>query len=452
MDENPKIPWLNVWMILVSVGGIRLAVEFFALRSGSAPVSMDAELTVLLLLLTGVIGVTLWPRPSRAGAIVGEVGETYLTAWRTLWRQKWILGAFGVVAAIRVIAALVDTPLIVLVAAHRQGSALPGLASIDHSWLLVLANSALFSLVTGANTVLAYFTPHAAFINHSLTLVLSALVILIGLIWVRKYLAMLSNDPEYARHAQFLRGFIAPAVVALLAVSIGAAWDYFRAMLVLLHDPSRTAIHAMYAGPRATTLPVLYTVAHVMLSAIVNGVLIAGIGVSLARLRHGEQVVREVFARDVVRYFAVVAGVYLVLGAAGMALELPYMLASLAHRTSAFAYLAMHTWPIISILFIFAPFIAVCRDVGAWQAIKESVLTWVRKPLHTLAFLAVGYSLLLIPQTMLSAGLDAVRGMMWVRVPYAVVYVVVTTLLAAFATVAVWEFYWRISVEQRSSE
>lgn len=451
MDENGKTPWFNIWMVFVSTAGLWLTYQHIILTQQPRPMWINDIVAALASLLVGVIAVVRWPKPSCGEAVQGtkldEISGVYASAWRTLWRQKWLLGMFGFVLGIRIIGVLIDTCVYLWA---RQGGS-PNSPWDGTPWTVRLIASLSSGFVLGQGSILGDFTPRTGSSTHAPALVLFGLAILISLVWVRKYLRRLSTDPEYGRDAQSLLPFIAPVAIVTLAIVAGTSWDYVQTLSMFMHAhpvslpvaygghgaPGIPTMHSQpdtlphtFAGHRAVGVGLMRSLSGAILGGIIYGALISGLGVSLGRIKHGEQITKEAFARAAVRYFKPVAGIYLAL------MLVPDI------------FIAGHTGFLIKLLFIFAPYVVVFKDTGAWQALRQSAQVWFRNPSDTLAFFAAGYSIIAIVTTALYTAQRFIPPAMWPYVPYTIAYTVVSMILTAFMAIAVWEFYWRVSGAQ----
>ena len=239
MDENAEFPWLNAWMIFVSVAGLSLAAREFICRARGPTFWVGEVVTVVALLIVGIVGMARWPKLSASGdghgASLGEIGETYRTAWRTLRRERWILVAFGFIAAVNLVGGMFDTTSGVLISIHRYGGRPPNMVPLEVPWYEVLVTRLSGLITVVQRSALDFLLPRAGLSRNMPSVILFALVVLASLAWVRRRLTTISADPEYARDAGALRAFIAPLVVVSLATVTGGSWYYFRMRSVLLH-------------------------------------------------------------------------------------------------------------------------------------------------------------------------------------------------------------------------
>ncbi len=110
-------------------------------------------------------------------------------------------------------------------------------------------------------------------------------------------------------------------------------------------------------------------------------------------------------------------------------------------------------WSLVGLVFMFAVYAPVIRGTGAWGSIRQGLADWFSHIGEVVSFVGLGFTFLMVPAAVLELskmllGINVwpspFAAERWVRFGMSGIELLVSALLAAFAAVAVWEFYWRI--------
>lgn len=454
MNVWRRFAWVNVWMIGFGIAGLWLV------RSEPVPAVVFAVVVLVGLLR---LPVSLFYEPGEgARRNLNDLARLYLGAWKQLWRQRWILWIFGLVALLVILGGLIaDYSAAVLLSdqldelrAEWSRGPVGSVTSmpIGDRLRLMLPGS----LASSSMTVVGRFVPGTGFRLHPLGTPLFALLLLASAGWLNGRLKSLAREPEYAREARFIRTLIVPLAVVSVALAVVLPREHWLMLREMAKDGAR---------PYSVPVLVLSVGGLALLSLVVNGALIGALAGSLRRVAQSDRVTGDTFFRDSVRYFRPVAGVYLVLALIAAPIAIPTLLLPMGTTvvwspslTSLWMSLP-RIWGLVSLIFMFVVYAPVIRGTGAWGSIRQGLADWFSHIGEVVSFIALGFTFLMVPVVVLDLS-ERLLGINvwpspfaaghWVRFAMSAVEALLVALLTAFMAVAVWEFYWRITQAGRS--
>lgn len=443
MDER-RVPWLNLWMIFFGVVAMWLMVpNFLHHRFRDAVSWTDFIFAFLMLGAVVLVGIVRMPNLSQDVPTLDEIGGVYLRAWKQLWRRKWILRLFGLVAGLNLLGAMVG---VLLLPNYLRSGNMP----INNPLQRCLSLLAPWQLMRTVLHSTSYFFPRSGISSNIYPT--TALILLVLLPWLLKRIGRIRSElpaeAQFVRMALISAGIIALAELALSTRHYISAYQMvprpFHASLSQAFSAARTNLHVNIQNqPR---LP--YYAWELAVGCIFTPVILGGL---IGSLRAGGRVTVDSFLSNSVRYFKPIAGIRLL-----MTLWL-----------DVFQWGAYPHWPIglrqvfasldqlaavAVLLIIFAPIIAVMQDSGWWTSVKASMAHWRLHLWQIVSFAAVGITFLAVVLTF-NYLLGAVSiGSYWVTLALLPVRVVVEILMIAVMLLAVWEFYKLIQGDQEVSD
>ena len=444
MNTDGKTPWLNLWMIILGAAGLLLIIRDAIHTSGDIMYWVNFTLIALLLSLALIVGIARWSPESHKG-LAGLAG-LYLTAWRTLWRNGSVLFVFGFIALINAVGSLANEAVKFLLMPER----------LSHTWVKPwnisvfgakygFINHLLSTLEYGLRSVsskfLDWMVPGTGLTAvNSLPGVVFALVVLVSLIWIQKRLKELSVDNEYADDARFVQGLILPLAIVSAAVLVGYPMFIYKLLLAIKQG------NPAYQQPLVVTI--LQIVCAMGFSVMANGILIGGLAGSLNRSKQHQPVTRDTFIRDAVRYFKPLAGIYLIMYLASTIIYIPLLVGSsmLDNELIHSLFFAIeYAWLLALLLLMFAPYAPVVCGDGSWAAIRRSIRDWIANWKDVLSFIALGFSLLVLPFVILDLVPELIGPTSWLGMILSAPLSILRMVFVAISAVAVWEFYNLIS-------
>lgn len=334
MKRVGKFSWINLWMILFSVSGIWLVVRAAGM-SHYAQIFPDVIVSLAILGVVLVVGLVdpflckTRVQEDDSNTALGDAGSIYSTAWR-LFRQRWFLLIYGVVAAIIVVGVTAN-----LVLGHHF---LPYTAQSDPQSRATLHHGAmslrqmeymlLSSVPPMVRSTLSMFFPRIGLSSTGGILqALTAFAVLTLAIPVGKKLKILSIDQEWAQHAGLLRAaWVVLVVTALAATVIGVAVKMFADSM----NSAEVRYWVFYTLYHPAELAWVRVQTLVIVPLILGGI----IG-SLQRTAQAGKVTTETFLKDAARVFKRMAVFFILLWAAGLVLDVPkwiLMLRNIRHQ------------------------------------------------------------------------------------------------------------------------
>ena len=420
MNSEQKFSPISIWLIILSLGGIILVIS--APNSGGL---IGTILSIAPFLAMGIVGLT---RSSKAG----DYAELYRNSWKFMWQQKWIPAIFGAMALIIFLEFLLKSVL-----THQ-----PFWDRLYHYGgpltLWERLQTALQHTLINPDSFLSKFTPATLAISG----VLFGLIVLIALIMIRKRLNVILSlsgiavNPEYVQKLSSL--LIALSLLMIIANSV------FYAFMMHISLP----ITRLFP-----VISILIGLLYFAFLIVINGIFIGGIASSLARLNRGEAINKSTFLQDAVKYFKSSAGVYIFLSLVPIvsSLILPIIVFKLGSASTGILITGGRLWIWAGLLFMFAPFAVVKYNLGGWGAIRRSARDWIANAWDVTSFIAVGYSLIIVPMTVLRAATFAFGLNLLLGASLYFIQTAVSAIISAFMAVAVWEIYSRIQSAGESS-
>ena len=295
-------------------------------------------------------------------------------------------------------------------------------------------------------------SPHGGTANA-----LYSVAFLTAAIWLNGRLKKLQAEQDYAGPARFASTVFAPLGICAVGVALAGEWYVVSVYMALLRHGS--------VPPHLRLTPAWWHLLPpfgVLFYSVVGGLVMGGVVGSLKRVRSGDAVTGDTFFRDAVRYFKPLSAMYLLIGLLGI---LPYTPSTLVQvlrlggglrdvlysLTSSLFFVAGSLLALASPLLMLVPYVAVDRDVGAWQAIGRGLREWFSNAWAAVSFVCLGISFVVVPLAVWNIARELslmVAGRGWSMVPSYALGAAVGCLVTAFMSVAVWEFYWRITASQ----
>jgi len=454
MSTKARFPWVNVWMIAFSAAGIWITVSGF-LDAGSENRAPSFQDIAGWALLGVILLVAFWrlPKSLFSGEYDGEqmvmndLGGLYLTAWRKLWRQRWILRLFGLVCLINILGGVIYS-----LAWHyfpEQLAATNGLSIGAYSGDSPFQYFAAMLRQALANSVYAsiwHFFPSVGLDQSLVVAMLSFVATLFFIPAAWKWLRAMAGGSLDAREITVMRGLL----TYLTVLSVAA----IPALMMLL-----TQYHAGAAnhwGRRVT--PGLQSILSwpwsLAASVVIAPILIGGLAGSLRRITAQETVTAHTFLIDVVRFFTPLTRIFLVFWLFEAALGAPWFFVigrdGVPGWPQTYSQFATLISTLIALLLMFAPYAVIVRGTGAWGSIRVGFRDWISHAGDVVSFVALGITFITVflvlrdmvtvwvaPQSPLTMLTGAAGTLIYV-------------LLAALMAVAVWEFYWRITQTEKA--
>lgn len=423
--ETRKGWWFDLICVLICVGMIvyGVAVLWYLIERGGSLYDIGKCASALLIVIVGTVCLLRdvgGPADERTPSALGAALEPYVLAWRRLWRTKWLLWVFGVVAVIAISSAVAQL-LIGRVFFGTQNAHLSSMFPNELS-LLDRLHYLLPDLLNGA---WGEFVP-GLYLSADMPGYVAATAVMV--ILVLPNLPRVRREPECAGKVSFLAACMILAVLA----GIVALLDW----LTVLHQASQMnqadRIAAAMGPPRFWTLFVIsaLVVAMVAVAAFVGAVL-----GSLARSSRGGQVTRRTLLIDAVRCFQPLAAFYVLYSILMFLPSLPIYLGRHQSWTPGLPVV------LLAVPFMFAPLGVAAHGLGFGGSIWHSLEVWGRTWSRTFSFIAVGtflFALAMLP----------VRVLPWLApgdsplaIPVSAVATLINVVASALILLAVWEFY-----------
>lgn len=449
MNDRKAFPWVNLWMLVFSVGGIWL-IGGELLQGGFENAGGSIEYWLVLALLVGVGLAALWrmPMPFSEEAegpepTLSMLGRLYLHSWRKLLRMRWLVIIVGGIALIAV-AEGVTQSIIFSPMWHSprfaespmlQNAGKPGTLSDyvqfrlpDDLEYAVRSSPSRFYPSLGVSWHLAIIPPLAIF----------ALMI-----WLYLKLPGLASIPRYSRTVWILRSLLIPVGIVGLVVPVATFLHW--ASLVRQYTaagsyppPSPTYSLLMAAG----------WFSGLAYGLLVGPLLMGGFAGSLKRSYGGEQVDADTFVEDAVRYLKPFVGIALILLLATAPLEIPAWRSMIrgGNVPSWFSLYFTLTGLIAGLAYMFlmfVPYAVVVHDSGSLRAFRIGIRDWVRNVGILVPFVALGVTLV-APVSVVEKALHHMAGhSVWGSVT-GLLFAVVGIVISAWLAVSVWELYRRV--------
>jgi len=449
-----RFAWVNVWMIGFGTAGLWLVL--------SEPVPAVVFAVVVLVGLLRLPVSLFYGWGERGGSNLNDLARLYLDAWKQLWRQRWILWIFGLVALLMILAALMGEHFAAVLLSDQLDElraewsrgpvgSVTSMPIGDRLRLMLPG-----SLASSSMTVVGRFVPGTGFRLHPLGTPLFALLLLASAGWLNGRLKSLARESEYAREARFIQTLIVPLAVVSVALAVVLPREHWLMLREMAKDGAR---------PYSVPVLVLSVGGLALLSLVVNGALIGALAGSLRRVAQSDRVTGDTFFRDSVRYFRPIAGVYLFLALVGVIVTIPTLLLTMGATvmrspSSGSLWMSLpRIWGLVSLIFMFVVYAPVIRGTGAWGSIRQGLADWFSHIGEVVSFVALGFTFLMVPVVVLDLS-ERLLGIRmwpspftaghWLTLAVSGIELLVWALLAAFMAVAVWEFYWRITQAGRS--
>lgn len=442
--DTKRVPWISLWLIIFASACVWLLSQ----RPSETPLY---QLIIPVLILAALVYSALrdvylsfWQkpdeyRPSRMNRIAGA----YLDAWRTLWRQKWLLWFFGIIAAINLIAGLTEIALqrypgLNIHDIIGQISRLPAPPHIYLTSLLPRSFPATLSDTPDS------FFPSIGLSTSPIAYAILAIIIAIGTYWLYKRMSTLKTGTEYSQESMLFIRFLIPVILVLAIPSaiVGRLLMY----ILTLTGVENGSSYAYY---------MVTSIVSKLAQPIILSALLAGLIGSLFRMKSGQVMEAYSFLTDTLRYVKPLFGLNMLILILWTLISLPEALRLNYAQYSSFPYLYPTSnygifnylnWllklPIILIMFLmFVPYVIVSKRVGTFAGIRQGIQNWLSNWGDTISFIAFGITVI-IAKTIIVDILGALIPMTSpVDFLYIPVYVIVNAIMAAVIVIATWEFY-----------
>ncbi|MCX6377305.1 MAG: hypothetical protein NTU88_14940, partial [Armatimonadetes bacterium] len=324
MNDRKAFPWVNVWMLVFSIGGIWL-IGNALLHTHFEGAGDSIEYWLALAVLLGIALAALWRMPMPFSEetegpepTLPTRGRLYLHSWRMLLRMRWLLIFFGAIALVGVADAVADYAIFghrlarEVMRTERPPLAVSGPASLP-DYVLTELPLDLARRIPGSP---ARLFPHLPMRTGQGGLI-TPLAVLALMVWLNRRLKRLAGDPRLSGTALLCRIMLIPT--AAVAITVPFATCLARmAMLAYAVDLS---------GHKP---PMLVTTAFwtwsILSSVFIMPFLLGGFTGSLRRSSEDKQVSGDAFVEDAVRYAKPFIGFLLALSVVESIFALPVML------------------------------------------------------------------------------------------------------------------------------
>ena len=445
-----KFPWLRVWMLVFSIGGIWMTVDALrTIRFSTPGSSLDYWLALPILVVIALTALWKMPMPFAAepqeDTGVAPVGRLYLDAWRKLLRTRWLLIIVVAVALIGIADAVTNYVLSIHYGVPRfmttHGAARGG----QGLHALVVGLGALPHRVADAPGSL-FPSPVAGIYEKG---VIPPIAILVLIPWLALRLLKIRSDHQFCRTTGVacLALFAAAVMAVLTPIETQQYWKHMWAELTA----TTTNSHAPQFSSEIMSRYGACTMAWSLVTSLfIAPFVIAGFAGSMRRQSEGSPVSGDTFVEDIVRHLKPLAGLYAALWGLNLVLVAPLLIGSATTSGrdpqwfGPYAMLVVFMLSFVRMLLMLVPYAAVSESVGIVEAIGRAADAWRSRTGLLVSFLAVGIAII-VPVWVLRT---AVAGMTREYSPGAlvaqVIYVSVSAIVSAWFAVAVWELYRRV--------
>ncbi|HET6453578.1 MAG TPA: hypothetical protein VFI02_04185 [Armatimonadota bacterium] len=435
-----RVPWVNLWMMAFGGVGIWIIADTFFSMDSIYTFGRTVMTALVILGVVGLVGFARLPLSffyetgPKKMINLNDLAGIYLKAWKGLWRRKWIVLVFGVIAALSLTGVLTEATVTEhYLAARANGIRHANPVPIQN--LPLILSGSLPDTVVGA---LQWFFPRSGLGSGTGEIVVIAAVLLLALPWLYLRLGKLHDDEEYAGDARFLQLALVSCGIVALAVLVVVP----RSFVLGLQNIAK----GVTISPQPMRAFVVTAGVWMLVQAILNAAIISAV---IGSLKQGDgRVTLNSFLKASVCYFKPIAGLFLLIALSSFVLQLPEIIKMFSDRTgetSNFFFTMEAALTYITLLLMLVPFATVVRNLGVWQGIKHGVKDWIVNAGHVISFIALGITFL-VPVLMIELALSRVIEPMtgW-HVWTTLVYPAVNITLTAVTLLAVWEFYQLIS-------
>ena len=201
MNLWKRVPWVNLWMMAFGGAGIWVIADTFFSTDSIYPYGGTVVIAIVVLGGVGLVGFVRLPlsffsESSQKGLTnLSHIAGVYVNAWKGVWRRKWILVLFGLIAALNLTGDLTEATLtrhFFAARAHEMGHS--NSTPLEHL-PLILSGSLPGAIVS----VLKWFFPRSCLDTDA------GVTVILILPWLYLRLGRLRSDEEYARGARFLQ-------------------------------------------------------------------------------------------------------------------------------------------------------------------------------------------------------------------------------------------------------
>lgn len=427
MDER-RVPWLNMWMVFFAV--VTMGVIFRDALSLRYPSPFDWTSLIgagIILATVALVSILRLPVRERSLPTLSHLATIYLSAWKRLWSQRWLLQVYGLIAGVNLLATWADRLLTLhFLPAHTGHKVMP-----IARYLTALLPRQLSSLAT--NTLGAFF-PRSGITSDW---VIPA-AFLLALPWLFIRLSRLRREEACDQDVRFVQLALALAGVVAVVVIAVLPWEFS------LYSRAAATPRALL-NQYAFALRLKADAWRLTQASVLAPIIIAGL---IGSLKAGNQAVTaDSFLRNSVRYFKPTAGICLLVTAVTIASE-----AIFTYGVNGYPYWAFTVFvglrELVSaavILLMFAPFAAVFQHEGAWASIRGGVRSWLSHAWQVVSFIAIGVTFVTMTDTLWSMLRQIVPRFSGLAIALTPVIQGIQTLVTAVMLLAVWEFYQLIS-------
>ncbi|MHB0913569.1 MAG: hypothetical protein ACYC2Y_09010 [Armatimonadota bacterium] len=407
MNAPKTISWGAVWMIALPLAGMPVLHRY----------GLDARAGFAFAVLLTLLAVGIFVLKTREAL----PEEPYCRAFARM-RSRWLLSFFGAVAAVNTTGAL---------ARYLLGRLLYHKAS---------ASLSSGRMITDSNSASGYLLPHN--ISSALFHAMQDLFPSIGLNTGRTA-AVVSALAGLTLSIYLLRKLSGPRLLRGLLITLGALSVAMLAVVPLAERWAYTSfrLHS-YAFPASiTSLVALEALWAVILSLTLTPLLLGALFGSLSR----EHVNLDAMCQDTANYFRPLFGLFLIGWLLSVLLHTPSLLLipktfTTGAASSPAASLQMTIVPMLTALaavaFMFVPVAIVRRGLGLREGIRAGLCVWTRWR-EALPFAALGVTLFATTRAVYDTAFTVFRAPLIVSLTLPALL----AFIAAFAMVAVWEFF-----------
>lgn len=442
-----RVPWVNLWMMVFSAAGIAVVAYGFSGTYGIPGGPM--RITIMALVILGTVGLvgfirlpfTFFYEPGEPGILnLNHLARVYLTAWKGLWRRKWMLRVFGMVAGVDLLAWLIESML-----TRRYLAAGGGQFGMHNATPLKDLPGAMAAELAEITTdALGWFSPRTGLSSGTIGIVVISALLILALPWVYLRLDRLRRQAAYSADARFVQWALISLGIIGVAILASVPRTYIIGLQSFAQGDHSHWSAAIRASSRASYA---WMLAEVGLSAFLIGGLIGSLK------RENERVTLDSFLETAAHYFKPLAGLYLLLAGVAFAFQLFPFIVTGGTPSNRFmeAYLAVISlMTVINLLFLLVPFTIVTGELGAWKGIKRGVREWFSHAGQMISLIALGITFLMPVLLLQEAVSRLLLPFSTVGIAVMPLRVAVILVLTAVMLLAVWGFYRLILGEQEA--
>lgn len=444
-------PWVNVWMLVFSIGGIWLIWRTLAGTNFMSPGgSLVYWFALPILVVIGIVGVWRFPLPvpeeeaEHPVPVTSEMGELYLHSLRMIRRQKWIMILIGIIALVAVLEGLVESHFFnraELKQMIRQNSLFQNAGKPAHL-LDYIGFDMSTDLAMQVEKAPIGFYPG---VNVKMGGILPPVAVLLFILWLNGKLSSIGQDKRLKQTVSVIHWLMIPVGIATLAEPVTQYVSMTKIVNMLIQN------HAGHSPPQSGILIAVQTWAwYLATTFLISPLIMAGFVGSIKRGANDEPVTGNTFAEDAVKYVRPFVGITLVFVIISLPLMIPGW-SSLFRGTpitlppwfTLFNSVTNFVMNLAYMLLMFVPFVVVAQDSGSLRAFGIGAKHWVRNAGNAVAFVALGITLV-VPVTLIERALTHMVGSLSVwATPIGLLFRVIDVVIGVWLSVAVWELYRR---------